>query len=116
MPRPKTDPKEADTVGFWMPDATEVGAKIEGHLTDATKEDGFRGNIYHLVDDEGVKTRLPVHAELQRKLDGVRLDMAAGKVEDWVVIEFTGRTEDEHRHYKITYFPTAAFGKDTRPK
>lgn len=103
MPRPQGDARKAETVNFWLP--SEIGESIEGRLIDPVREDGFRGNIYHLVDDQGMKTRLPVHAELQRKLDGIRIDIAAGIADDWVVIKFIGKTDDEHRHYDVDYWP-----------
>ncbi len=103
MPRPTTQSKPADTVGFWLP--TEINQTIEGKLSDASKEDGFRGNVYHLIDDAGKKTRLPVHAELQRKLDGIHLDIVAGTADRWIVITYTGKEDDETRHYTVEFFP-----------
>jgi hypothetical protein len=103
MPRPKTESRKADTVGFWMPDT--VGAKIEGNLTEPTKEEGFRGNVYHLAGDDGVKTRLPVHAELCRKLDGIALDIRSGKADPWVALTYTKKDEDGTRHYDVEFWP-----------
>jgi hypothetical protein len=108
MPRPTGQAKAADTVAFWLP--TETGQMIEGHLSEATREEGFRGNIYHIVADDGSKTRLPVHAELTRKLDGIAIDVRAGTVDDWVVVTYTGKDDDETRHYRVEYFPRSKGG------